>query len=68
MSRIYAASIEHNTILDHAAPVIELQDMTRFDAGDDVYCTPVSGDALMKVRKLGTVWATALMLGWHARP
>lgn len=65
---VYAAAIDHNTIHDHDAPVSELQSMARFGAHDDLYVAPVSGDALAKVRKLGTVWATACLLGWSAQP
>lgn len=64
-TKIQAAAIEFNTMHDREAPVVELQGMARFDAGDDVYCTPVSGDALTKVRKLGDTWAHVLMKGWE---
>lgn len=68
MTKLYAAAIEFNTLHDHTAPIEELNQMARFDEGDGLYSTPVSGDALAKVRKLGITWATnALTLEGKAR-
>lgn len=61
---LQAAAIEFNTLHDYAAPVAELQGMARFDEGDDLYCTPVSGDMLRKVRMLGVTWATVCANKW----
>lgn len=47
-TNLQAAAIEFNTLHDYNAPVTELQGMARFDIGDDLYCTPVSGDMLAK--------------------
>lgn len=58
---LQAAAIEFNTLHDYEAPISELQGMARFDTGDYLYCTPVSGDVLLKVRKLGDTWATVLL-------
>ena len=62
---LQAAAIEFNTLHDYAAPVAELHGMALFDEGDDLYCTPVSGDVLAKVRKLGTTKTTAHLNGWE---
>lgn len=64
-TRIYAASIEHNTLNDADAPVTDLQVMAKFDDGDGLYATPVSGDALTRLKKLGRATAKAQLLGWR---
>lgn len=62
---LYALAIELNTVADHKASVDELARLnTRM--GDDMFATPVSGDALCKVRKVGAVNAAA-HITWGAR-
>lgn len=67
ITKLQAAAIEFNTLHDHEAPVVELQGMARFDSGDDLYCTPVSGDMLRKVRVVGVTWATVCANQWRER-
>lgn len=61
---LQAAAIEFNTLHDFEALVAELQGMAKFDTSDDLYCTPVSGDMLRKIRMLGVTWATVLANKW----
>lgn len=65
LTKLQAAAIEFNTMHDFEAPVAELQGMAKFDTRDDLYCTPVSGDMLAKINKLGTRRAGVLAKQWE---